>query len=1577
MKRKFSRLVLYLFFLFFSISSHAQGVWELQNPIPTSEYLESIFCMPNSTTAWTVGANGTILKTVDGNSWVRLNSGTTSYLESAFFYDSNIGWAVGREGTIIKTNNGGSSWTAQTSGVTNPLRSVCFIDKNTGWIAGDFTYENKSSIIKTINGGNSWIAQIIVGYRILAIHFVNSNIGWAVGVSGAILKTTDGGTTWVAQTSGTSYTFYGVYFTDVNTGWAVGQVGMIYKTIDGGTTWFAQTSNTTNPLTNIFMINTNTGWAVGASGTLVKTTNGGTNWIVQTSGTTNDLRDIRFSNSNNGWAVGLSGTIIKSTDWGSTWATLTSGTSLELRSINMVDANTGFVVGGKYLASGPGIILKTTNGGNIWTTLLNYTYGFNSAYFINSTIGWVVGENGTILKTTNGGISWTIQTSGTTSPLYGVFFTDSNNGWAAGGPGTIIKTTNGGTTWTTLTSGTTDWLYAIFFTDINNGYVATGVGNVLKTTNGGTTWTSYLAGGNNLKSLYFINANTGWAGGFYGTIRKTINGGITWPAQTIDYTGSIYGVYFIDANKGWAVGDKIFKTSDGGTTWNPEASVTSSGMKSIRFIDDRTGWAVGTSGVILHYTNYSPTTQASSLNISGTTYQNVNISWTRGNGNQSALFAKQASTGNCVPDVDVTYLPNSTFGLGDQVGSTGWYCVYNGSGTFATINGLQANTAYRFQVCEYNYGPDFTHYNSTTATNNPITTTTAIAPPQITANPRDTTLCETLTAIFTTAATGSGLSYQWQVNAGSGYLNVSDGTVYSGSTNAILILTGIPANLSANKYHCLVTNSSGSATSGAATLTVNPLPVNTSGISGNQEVCINSNYIYTVMPIQYASTYIWSSPAGFSGNDSTNNITLTPGNNAVSGIISIKGKNACGFGPVKEFTVNVKHLPENASAITGLDKVCTGSINVGYATSAIIGADYYIWSLPFGATGTSSINSIMINYSSDPLTGQIKVKGHNMCGDGAESILPLTITTVPSAIGTISGSSNACKNQNAVLYTINPIPNAASYSWKLPPGVIGSNSTNSVSLNFGPDAYSGDLKVSGVNSCGTGAEIILPVTVNAVPDPVGAVSGPAIVCKGQTNVLYTVAKSERATTYIWDLPDGTRETTVTNKITLNFGSTSSSGNLYVTPYNSCGAGNSSALYIEVSSPPPPTISAASLTDFCSGDSVQLSISEVINTTYQWFKDGGTTGSNSNTFYAKESGRYTINITNSNGCTASSINSVSLQVNPVPASGSIELSGPAQFCAGGNIKLSVPVATGLEYKWSNEEGPIAGADTSFFTATVSGKYQLDISNAYGCSVKTYPVNISVKPVPGKPVITASDNYHRGECMSETPVKLSIISVAGYTYQWYKNGISQVGATLSSYEGFHTAGDYTVETDLNGCKSLSDKLNLDYASGPEKPYIYVQGPTIWYLACSNSTATKYKWYCNDKLIEGADKYFYVANRRMGDYQVSIGNDKGCYTRSDIVTIPTGVTGINDIDPFEGMKIYPNPTPGLFTIEMDNEIFGELQISIITEQGKDILSIKFEKTTEHFSSQVDLNGQSKGIYLINILIEKYSAIRKVIVE
>ncbi|MEI7727558.1 MAG: SprB repeat-containing protein, partial [Bacteroidota bacterium] len=62
-----------------------------------------------------------------------------------------------------------------------------------------------------------------------------------------------------------------------------------------------------------------------------------------------------------------------------------------------------------------------------------------------------------------------------------------------------------------------------------------------------------------------------------------------------------------------------------------------------------------------------------------------------------------------------------TFGNGTQIGLTGWYCVYNGTGTNVTVSGLSENTNYIFQVFEYidACGANYPKYNSIIATDNP------------------------------------------------------------------------------------------------------------------------------------------------------------------------------------------------------------------------------------------------------------------------------------------------------------------------------------------------------------------------------------------------------------------------------------------------------------------------------------------------------------------------------------------------------------------------------------------------------------------------------------------------------------------------------------------------------------------------------------------------------------------------------------------------------------------------------------------------------------------------------------------
>jgi hypothetical protein len=55
----------------------------------------------------------------------------------------------------------------------------------------------------------------------------------------------------------------------------------------------------------------------------------------------------------------------------------------------------------------------------------------------------------------------------------------------------------------------------------------------------------------------------------------------------------------------------------------------------------------------------------------------------------------------------------------------------------------------------------------------------------------------------------SGSTYQWQLNTGNGYANISDNTFYSGSTSATINLNAVPSLWYGYKYRCMVNGSAG------------------------------------------------------------------------------------------------------------------------------------------------------------------------------------------------------------------------------------------------------------------------------------------------------------------------------------------------------------------------------------------------------------------------------------------------------------------------------------------------------------------------------------------------------------------------------------------------------------------------------------------------------------------------------------------------------------------------------------------------------------------------------------------------
>ena len=97
-----------------------------------------------------------------------------------------------------------------------------------------------------------------------------------------------------------------------------------------------------------------------------------------------------------------------------------------------------------------------------------------------------------------------------------------------------------------------------------------------------------------------------------------------------------------------------------------------------------------------------PTTQASALTFSDLMGTGMTINWTNGNGASRAVFVKEGSGDITSPSDSSTYTASADWSSkGTQLGTSGYYCVYNGTGTSVGLNNLSPGTSYTVQVFEY------------------------------------------------------------------------------------------------------------------------------------------------------------------------------------------------------------------------------------------------------------------------------------------------------------------------------------------------------------------------------------------------------------------------------------------------------------------------------------------------------------------------------------------------------------------------------------------------------------------------------------------------------------------------------------------------------------------------------------------------------------------------------------------------------------------------------------------------------------------------------------------------------------
>ncbi|MGY3213628.1 T9SS type B sorting domain-containing protein [Mucilaginibacter sp. HD30] len=203
----------------------------------------------------------------------------------------------------------------------------------------------------------------------------------------------------------------------------------------------------------------------------------------------------------------------------------------------------------------------------------------------------------------------------------------------------------------------------------------------------------------------------------------------------------------------------------------------------------------------------SPTIPSLKLTFTNTTASTTNVSWISGNGAMRAVFVARTANGVANAVNNITYTANQNFAVGTQIGSTGWYCVYNGSGNTTNITALDANTTYRVTVIEYNGGSGAQLYTNDKL-NPAIVTTIPAGPVQPTAPSLSLNFSNT-TGTATTVSWTSGNGFRRAVfvaRRSGGVAAPMDNTPYMGNPTF-----GAGAQIGSTGWYCVYNEAGNSA----------------------------------------------------------------------------------------------------------------------------------------------------------------------------------------------------------------------------------------------------------------------------------------------------------------------------------------------------------------------------------------------------------------------------------------------------------------------------------------------------------------------------------------------------------------------------------------------------------------------------------------------------------------------------------------------------------------------------------------------------------------------------------------------
>jgi hypothetical protein len=353
-----------------------------------------------------------------------------------------------------------------------------------------------------------------------------------------------------------------------------------------------------------------------------------------------------------------------------------------------------------------------------------------------------------------------------------------------------------------------------------------------------------------------------------------------------------------------------------------------------------------------------------------------------------------------------------------------------------------------------------------------------------------------------------------------------------------------------------------------------------------------------------------------------------------------------------------------------------------------------------------------------------------------------------------------------------------------------------------------------------------------------------------------------------------------------------------------------------------------------------------------------------TFSGFSQGKYRIAVTDLVNCSTSGTFEIR---SPQPLSLEGETFHPS--CEGINNGLAGIIAYGgtpaYSYNWSNGKSVITNKNLASGSYTVTVTDRNDCSNTFVFNLRNQKV---IVPNLGPDITLCSGNA------------FSLSAGEYYSYKWKSdNGFSSPDSTIRT----SAAGTYSVEvTDDEGCKG-SDTIKVNISANPFNAEFLIassvtQNDTLIIIESSWPSPDSMKWTlpATARIVSERKYYKQVIMPDTGVFSITLEAYRyDCFDRitKQIAVVPRSENiistkaGYNDL--IMNYRLYPNPTSGIFTVEVKLSEKAEGTLRLVSLAQGHTLYIRQLKGSDTYTEPYSLPDLPIGLYVLYLQAGKES--------